>query len=236
MCRAAMHRTMKHMILRKRMVIVPVAIFALTGMGGGGYVVKHNHDVEEARQARAAAAERAHRAEVGKYERDMAAWREESTAHADCDAASADAFAAHDSFDGQLTAGLSYEEYTSGLAGFTSSVRAASRDDACPEVSLALTRAVTAYAEAAGLWREWKEDLYDTRDLDDVPLQPHWDDATEAILDAEAALDDMEPGDAPVRPARGERYRPPSSASEPLPGAPDPETDDDPLTGEQTIS
>jgi len=49
----------------------------------------------------------------------------------------------------------------------------------CYTVTGKLAKASDEYARAANIWLEWKQDIYDDRDIEDIPTDRHWSKASD---------------------------------------------------------
>jgi hypothetical protein len=187
-------------------VIIAFACLLVVAGAGGGYVLKHNADVEHARQERAKErqerADRAYRQRVSQWQADMDHWRSENDDYEACKSNTADAFSAMDDISGKITGGLNYDEYSNAVAEVATAVTRAIREGkgTCLTVTLSLATASDQYGSAAEIWRKWYNDPVGS--IDDLDLDPHWNKASTASTEAQSALADLEPGPAPVKPTR----------------------------------
>ena len=97
--------------------------------------------------------------------------------------------------EGLVNGGTNYDDYNDAVVDLDTAINGMSRDlgddFACMEVSLALDSANTEHSKAAGIWMKWYNDVrsFDTDvDLDDLPLDPHWNKADTAVARANRKL------------------------------------------------
>jgi hypothetical protein len=202
-------------------LLIAIACVVVLGGAGGGYVLKHNADIKHARQQRATErrerakqrANRIYRARIADWQRAMTDWKSKQTAYQKCKDGTDEAFSAMDDINGKVTGGLNYNEYSTAVGTVVSAVSRAIRTTTanCPSVTLKLATASDQYASAARIWRTWYNDPVGS--IDDLPLQPYWTKADNAVGDAQTALIDLEPGPAPDKPSRQSPSAPASVSS-----------------------
>jgi hypothetical protein len=196
----------------KKFILIGLALAVTLIAGGAGYA-KHSADVKHDRQVAAHKAkvekiQAAYRQNLAQYQTDHEHWVSDTGKYETCKSYTAEAFAAIDKLDGVITAGASYDGYSDAVAKVAAATSTLARDFNvdCMTIALSLDTANTQFAKAGSTWRTWYNNTLngtESRDLEDLPLQKHWDKADSAVEDATTALNDMKPnGTEPVKPPR----------------------------------
>jgi hypothetical protein len=209
-------------------ILIGLAALLVVGGGIATYlVVDHNHDVAQAK-AHAKAVKAAREARIDReYKKNLALWRDDENAwqtkdddYTACDTATSDAFGAADEVSGVISSGGSRDEFLEPTQDLSTAIsratREASSDISCLSVLLDLSKAHDKYADALNMWLEWIDgDAYQYADSpSDLPMDKHFTKGNDYVYDAQRALDEMKPGDEPVKPARGESYESPSDLTD----------------------
>ena len=189
--------------------VIPIVIVLILGGAGAAYAYdKHQDKVAKQEQARAARAlaQKHYQEDLAEWKTKLADWTEKQDAYEACKSTIEPLFAALDSMEGKVTGGVSYDEYSDELGALGTDYQTVARTIGkagldCTFIGIDAESAYNEYAEAGSIWMEWFNDEYDTRDLEDLPLQRHWTKATNLINKSNRKLDKMQPSaPEPVKP------------------------------------
>src|SRR3954454_18021809 len=201
----------------KKIILVVTGLALVAGVGGGGYAIKHNADVQAAeravRQARIERINRQYRDDLASWKSDKAEWDRKDTAYNECQMATSSSFEAADAVTGRISSGGKYDDYRSDLTDFATAISSATRQSAdsfdCLMVISTLETASGKMNKGLNIWLSWMQaDSYQSvTSVDDLPMDTQFTKAQDKITDAQTALSDMKPGGTePVKPTRGHRY------------------------------
>ena len=195
----------------KKIILIGLALAVTLIAGGAGYA-KHSADVKHDRQvaahkAKVESIQAEYRQNLAQWQTDHERWASDKAKHEKCKANTLGAFGAIDTIDGVISGGTDYNGYSAAVANVSAAVNALTRnfDLNCYSVTSNLAKASDEYSSASNIWRKWFNNvgISDNRDIEDLPLQKHWDKADSAVDKATSALNSMN-ADAvePVKPTR----------------------------------
>jgi hypothetical protein len=201
----------------KKIILIAFTLVALVGAAAGGYIVKHNADVArhkadvaqhkaEVAHAQAVKREQAYQAKLEDWKSEMSVWTEQNEQYKATKAAMEPAYAATDKVTAMITTGgYNREDLTDAVQEASAALSAAIRQIDSLEglnVTRNVEKAIDQWSDAANIWLEWQNDLEDSRELEDLPLDGHFAKADNRLWASENALDEMKPGAQPVKPVR----------------------------------
>jgi hypothetical protein len=181
------------------------ALFLIMG-GGGGYIVKHKADVAHAKQVKADKIEHAYQMRMADWRSLMKQWNAKNATYQNAKDIVDPVFTAADDLTGMISAGgYDYDKYSEALQEVGTAYDRAVRElpgSSAYTVINDIRRAYNHWTDAGNIWLEWKSTLDDTRKLEDLPLDTHFSKAEKGLTGAQVALDELKPGNQPIKPTR----------------------------------
>ena len=191
---------------KNKIITAAITTVALMGAGGCGYVVKHNADVAHAKEVKQAKIERAYQADMKEYKAELAVWTEKNDKYESLVTAMEPVYASADKIEGMIaTGGYDIDELSDAIHETSSELNTAVRSiDIIDGYAVArnVEKAIVKWSDASEIWREWEKDIYDTRELDDLPLDGPFRKASNYMAASEGALDAMNDPNKPIKPQR----------------------------------